>query len=289
MNKFLRRYFSSLFLLATAIFFFVLPLILLIMLSLTDETSLLENGYSLIPQEFSLSAYKALINNHERYASLFVFTVVQAIASTLSSLLIMSLGAYVLSRGNYVFSKAVNAIVFTSYFLKWGFVATYYINTRILNLYDTFFVYILPNLVDIYYLLILKSFYSKIGKTILRSSHIDGAGEVKTFLYIAFPLSLPLVFAIGILLFIYRWNDWFTSMLYVNNGNLYTLQYYLQRINREEEFIRSMLKDTTGSALAHKTPIYTLRFAMGVISTIPLVFLTPLFRKATTYCNVSLE
>jgi putative aldouronate transport system permease protein len=118
---------------------------------------------------------------------------------------------------------------------------------------------------------------------------MDGAGEMKTFLRIALPMSFPLILAVGILLFIYRWNDWFTSMLYVNDSSLYTLQYYLQRIDREEEFIRNMVRVTAGNDLSRSMPIHTLRFAMGVISTIPLLFLTPLFKKATTYCNFSLE
>ena len=201
----------------------------------------------------------------------------------------MTLGAYVLSREKYRFSKIANALVFSAYFLKWGFVATYYINTGILNLYDSFFIYIIPNLVDIYFLLILKSYYSKIGKTTLFSAQMDGAGEMKMFINIALPMSLPLILAVGILFFIYRWNDWFTSMLYINDGELYTLQYYLQRINKEEEFIKSMIKVTAGSGLSRSMPIYTLRFAMGVVTTIPLLFLMPLFKKATKYCNFTFE
>ena len=289
MNKYLKKYFIYLAIITVVIVLFVLPLLLLFSLSITDEKTLLENGYRLIPSVFSFSAYEMLLNNFQKYFSLITFTFAQSSISAMTSLLVMSLGAYVLSRDKYKFTKAANMIAFGAYFLKWGFVATYYINTRVLNLYDTFFIYILPNLVDIYFLLILKSFYAKIGRTLLRSAQMDGAGELKMFFKIALPMSLPLIFAVGILLFIYRWNDWFTSMLYVNDSSLYTLQYYLQRINREEEFIRSMMKITAGSGLSRSVPIYTTRFAMGVVSTIPLLFLAPLFKKSTAYCNFSME
>ena len=285
----MKKYFIYLALMFTSMVLFVVPLLLLFAFSITDEKSLLENGLKIIPEVISFSAYEVLFNNFDKYFSLVTFTFIQATVSTVSSLFVMALGAYVLSREQYFFSRVTNAVVFGAYFLKWGFVAAFYINTRVLNLYDSIFIYILPNLVDIFFLLVLKSYYSKIGKTILRSAQMDGAGEMKTFTNIALPMSFPLILAVGILLFIYRWNDWFTSMLYINESSLYTLQYYLQRANREEEFIRSMVRITAGSDLAHGMPIYTMRFAMGVISTIPLLFLTPLFKKATTYCNFSLE
>lgn len=289
MNRLMKKYFIYLALMFTSMVLFVVPLLLLFAFSITDEKSLLENGLKIIPEVISFSAYEVLFNNFDKYFSLVTFTFIQATVSTVSSLFVMALGAYVLSREQYFFSRVTNAVVFGAYFLKWGFVAAFYINTRVLNLYDSIFIYILPNLVDIFFLLVLKSYYSKIGKTILRSAQMDGAGEMKTFTNIALPMSFPLILAVGILLFIYRWNDWFTSMLYINESSLYTLQYYLQRANREEEFIRSMVRITAGSDLAHGMPIYTMRFAMGVISTIPLLFLTPLFKKATTYCNFSLE
>lgn len=268
---------------------FVIPLFLLVVFSITDEKSLFENGYKIIPEVISFASYKILWENFGKYFSLFSFTFIQAAVSTISSLLVMALGAYVLSRDKYRFTKIANMIVFGAYFLKWGFVAIYFVNTRMLNLYDSFFIYIFPNLVDVYYLLLLKSYYSKIGKTLLYSAQMDGAGEMKMFFNIALPMSFPLVLAVGILLFIYRWNDWFTSMLYINNSNLYTLQYYLQRINKEEEFVKSMMKVTAGSGLSQNIPVYTLRFAMGVVSTLPLAFLAPLFKKATAYCNLSLD
>jgi len=289
MNRLMKRYFLYLSITTITILLFVVPLLLLISFSITDEVAFFEDGHRLIPRVVSFAAYEVLLQNFSRYFSLVSFTFIQASISTFFSLIVMTLGAYVLSRDKYVFSRIANIFVFGAYFLKWGFVATFYINTRILNLFDSFWIYIFPNLVDVYFLLILRSYYSKIGKTLLRSAEMDGAGEANIFLNIALPISLPLILAVGVLLFINRWNDWFTSMLYINDGSLFTLHYYLQRISREEGFIRDLVRVAAGSDLSRNMPMHTLRFAVGVVSTIPLLFLTPLFRKAATYCNFSLE
>jgi len=268
---------------------FILPLILLFSLSISSEDSILTYGYRLIPNEISFESYDFLFKNPSRLTSLISFTAIQALITTILSLFFISLAAYALSYKDYKYKKIILSIIFLAYFLKWGFVAIFYINVRVLSLYDSIFVYIVPNLIDIYFLLILKSCYEKISKNIINLARSDGANEIILFFKVALPISTPILISIGILIFIGRWNDWFTSMLYIDNNNLYTLQYYLQRIIMEEEYINNFIRISTGSGLnPSNTGLISLKFSITILTTLPLLFLAPIFKKATQHCNFSI-
>lgn len=223
---------------------FIFPICIIFLLSISDEKSIIENGLRVIPSNVTFNGYVYIYKN---YFNSIKFTFLQSIISTIFSVLIMSLGSFVLSRKKYFAHKLLNKLVYVSYFVKWGYVVTFFINTRILNLYNTIFVYIIPNIVDIFFILLLRNFYSKIDNKIYDLAYIDGASEKQIFFKVALPISLPILISVSVITFIYRWNDWFTSMIYVQDDRLFTLQYYLQRINNEETFFKSMIRLTSGS------------------------------------------
>ena len=121
-----------------------------------------------------------------------------------------------------------------------GLIPTYIWITRYLHLGDTIWVYILPCLVNAFHVIVIRSFFQGLPQALMESAKIDGASELQTFFKIVMPLSKPVIATISLLTLLSRWNDWNTALIYIKSSNLYSLQYLLQKILREAEFVKNM-------------------------------------------------
>ena len=258
---------------------YILPFVCLVSSSFTDETALIQNGYSLFPSEFSLEAYKTVFRTPMKMIRAYGVTITFTLAATLLSTVVMSLLAYPLSRPNFIWRKQMNFFVYFTMLFSGGMVPSYLLIRNLLHIDNTILVYILPGLVSAYYVMIIRTSYRAIPDELVEAAKIDGARELFICFKIIIPLSKASIASVAFLFLVEKWNDWMTSMLYIRNPDLYSLQYLLQQLLREAE----ALKNYTGLGMSTELiPTETLRFAMAIVAAGPVLVIFPYFQKYFT-------
>lgn len=261
---------------------FILPFMLIISASLTNEQTLVSEGFKLLPPKLDFSAYFLALQNPNQIAMAYLITAIQTALGTLLSLVIMSLCAYPLSRPSFPYKKIVTTMLLIPMFFGGGLIPSYIINTKYLGLGNSIWIYILPGLVSTFQIVIIRTFFQGLPNGLVDAAKIDGAGEYRILWTIITPISTPVLATIGAMLVLSKWNNWMTSLIYIKNENLFLLQYLLQKILREAEYLNRMASDTTMSGLKldfSQFPAESLKFAMCVIVAGPMLFVFPFFQK----------
>lgn len=260
---------------------YLLPFLMVISVSFTDESTLLKEGYHLIPKEFSTTAYEMVFRNPTQilnsYKTTFLFT---AIATALA-VLVMGLMAYPLSRPNFKFRRVASVYVLFPMLFSGGMVPSYLLITKYLHLNNTLWVYIFPSLVSVYSLIIIRTSYQSLPDELVEAARIDGASELFICFKIVMPLSKPVLASIGFLFLVGKWNDWNTSLLYIRKPDLYSLQYMLQKVLREAEYLKQLAD--TGMLMEEAVfPTESFRYAMAIVAAGPVLLVFPYFQKFFT-------
>lgn len=255
---------------------------MIISVSMTSERDLLESGYRLFPSNIDWTAYRYVFANPSQMMDSYAITAFQAAGGTLLAVLVMALCAYPLSLPNYRLRNATMFFIFFTMLFGGGLIPTYILNTQYLHLGNTAAIYILPTLANAFHIIILRTFFQGIPYALAESAKMDGARELSIFFRIILPLSKPVLATIALFNLLDRWNDWFTSLIYVNNEKLYTLQYLLQKILMDVEFVKSMARDAppgmfSGSSL--DIPTESMKFAMCIVAAGPMLLVFPFFQK----------
>lgn len=261
---------------------FILPFVLIIAASFTKESSLVSEGYKLIPSEFSLEAYRYVFRSPQQLLDSYKITIIYSVAATFLGVIVMSMLAYPLSRPNYKYKKIVTFFIFFTMLFSGGLVPTYIWMTRYLHMGDTIWVYILPFLVNAFHVIVIRTFFQGLPSALMESAKIDGASELQTFFKIVLPLSKPVIATISLLTLLARWNDWNTALIYIKSTKLYSLQYLLQKILREAEFVKNMAESSPVAGIdfnASNLPSITIRFAMCMVAAGPMLVVFPFFQK----------
>lgn len=256
----------------------LIPFILTVSISLSDETALIQKGYSIFPRDFTLKAYQMVFRNPAQILKSYGVTILFTGISTILSVLVMGLLAYPLSRPNYRLKGPLSFFVFFTMLFSGGMVPSYLLIVRYLHLNDTLLVYILPGLVSAYKVMIIRTNYKSLPNELIEAARVDGAKEAFICFRIVMPLCKPVLASIGFLFLVEKWNDWMTSLLYIRNPDLYSLQYLLQRILREAEFLKQMAE--AGSYLGDGVfPTESFRYAMALVAAGPVLLVFPFFQK----------
>ena len=261
---------------------FRLPFGLIISASFSDEQTLLSEGYKLIPSVFSTEAYKYVFRNPQQLLDSYKVTIIYSIVATVLGVVVMAMLAYPLSRPNYKYKKIATFFIFFTMLFSGGLIPTYIWITRYLHLGDTIWVYILPCLVNAFHVIVIRSFFQGLPQALMESAKIDGASELQTFFKIVMPLSKPVIATISLLTLLSRWNDWNTALIYIKSSNLYSLQYLLQKILREAEFVKNMAESSPVAGVdldLSNLPSVTIRFAMCMVAAGPMLIIFPFFQK----------
>ena len=256
----------------------IVPFLFVVIISLTSEESLQLNGYKFWPEEWSLEAYKYIFTSGSNILNAYGVTIV----GTLLGLIIMTTYAYALSRKSFAYKKFFTKLIFIPMLFSGGIVASYLVVTRFLNLKNNILALILPICVSSFHIIILRTFFkTTVPDAIIESAKIDGASELVLFLKIVLPISLPAITTIALFLTLGFWNDWFNAMLYIDKNSLIPLQYLLIKIETSIEFLtnNSASLGTTAVEQAAKIPRDTVRMAIVVISTLPIILAYPFFQK----------
>lgn len=257
----------------------VLPFLLLIISSFTEEQSLLKYGYSFFPKEFSAYAYQYLFGaNGANIFNAYKITILVTVLGTVASLFIGAMGGYVLSRRDYPRRKVMSFYVFFTMLFNGGLVPSYMMWTQVFHVKNTFFALLLPTLLlnGFHMMLLRGNFQSNIHPALIEAAKIDGAGEFFIFRKIVLPLSLPIMATIGLMTGIGYWNDWTNGLYYISESRLYSLQQLLNNILNNVKALSSL---STAVTVANDMPSTSIRMAMAVVGVLPILVLYPFFQK----------
>jgi putative aldouronate transport system permease protein len=258
----------------------VIPFILLISASFTDQNALVAYGYSFIPKLFSTAAYEYLYYRGADILRAYGVTVFITVVGTAAGLTISGLLAYPLARSEMPARNTIMFLVFFTVLFNGGLVPTYLIYTQLFGIKNTIWALIIPGLLtNGFYILLIRTFFqNSIPKELIESAHLDGAGEYRTFWSVVIPLSAPVLATVGLFTAIAYWNDWQNGMVYITKPEYYSIQNLLNRIMQDIQFIRSnMSSNATG--VMQQMPTDSVKMAMAVIGALPILAAYPFFQK----------
>ncbi|MGD6958545.1 carbohydrate ABC transporter permease [Rossellomorea aquimaris] len=268
-------------LLGTFAFLCIFPFLYVIIISLSNEQSLAENGYQLIPEQWSLEAYKYLWEMKAQVVRAYGVTILVTVLGTFISVTVIALYAYAISRKQFIFRKQFTFFAFFTMLFSGGMVPFYIVMTQFLDLKNSMWALILPMAVNAFYIIIMRTFFLRsVPEAILESARIDGAGEWRIFLTIVLPLSVPGIATIALFNTLAYWNDWFNALLFIDDPNLIPLQSLLMRIENNMDFIKqNAMLSNQNSSILESIPQDSARMAMVVIATLPIALSYPFFQK----------
>jgi len=252
----------------------VIPMILIVSVSFSNEIELAKNGYKLWPVGFTTFAYEYILQKPEQILRSYGVTFFVTAAGTALALLVSSLLAYAMSRKTFRHRNILSIYVFFTLLFSGGMVPTYILVTRYLGLKDDILALILPYTVIAWYVLILRTGFAQMPDEILDSARIDGAGEWRIFFQIALPLVKPVLAVIGLFYVLRYWNDWFLALLYIDDSKLYPLQYLLYVLMQNINVLAA-----NPQTVNVPIPSQSARMAMAVLAFGPALFSFLLVQK----------
>lgn len=257
----------------------VLPLILVVSISITDEKSLLKNGFQMIPKDFSLLAYEVILKTPGQLLHAYGVTIFVTVVGTIMSLFITTLIAYTISRRDYRYRRITTVYILFTMLFSGGIIPMYILVTQYLHLGNTIWALILPYLLNPFYVLIMKGFLDRIPFEVIQSAKIDGASEWQIFLRIIIPLSTPALATVGLFTSFLYWNDWWLGLLFIDNQDLTPLQLLLYRIMNSYDFLANNANAASVSIDLSNFPSLSARMAMAVLAAGPMMFIFPFFKR----------
>lgn len=256
---------------------FLIPFIQVISISLSSEESIREFGYTVFPKVLNFEAYRQLFANPKTLLDAYKVTILFSLGGTLLSVAVMSLMAYPLSRQEFKYKKIFTTYIFITMIFSGGLIPSYIIYSHVYHLNNTIWVYIFPGAVSAYYVIMMRTFFQGLPTSLVESAKIDGASEFRCYFSIILPLSKPVLASVALLTLLAKWNNWQTSLIYIRDPELYSLQYLLQRILNEAEFLKEMAEK--GIDINQQPPTEQIRFAMAVLAAGPMLVVFPFFQK----------
>lgn len=259
----------------------IIPFVLLVSISLSNEKDIALNGYALIPRKIDLSAYKYVFRNPMQILNAYKVTIAFSVLSTIFFVIMNALVAFPLSRREFKYKKIVTYYFYFTTLIGGGMVPTYILYTQYLHLYNNFWVYILPGLIAPFTIFMIRTFFQDLPYEMFESAKIDGASEYRIFISFVLPLSKPVLATVALTHFLGKWNDWMTALLYIEDQKLISLQYLLQRIMQNIELLRNASETNLIMDISEgkEIPGETARMAMAVIAAGPALFIFPFFQK----------
>lgn len=262
--------------------FCVIPFIFVMIISFTDEKILAVNGYQFFPEKLSFYAYQYIINAGDNIIRSYGVTIFVTVTGTVIGLLLTGTYAYALSRKTYAYRKLFTLVITVPMLFSGGMVANYLVVSKFLMLKDTVWALILPLCLNTFNVIVLRTFFkTSIPDAVVESAKIDGASEWKLFFKIVIPMALPGLATIGLFLTLAYWNDWFCAMMYLDGKEILPLQYLLIQIENSIDWLASnkSMMGVDGIQAAANLPKETIKMAIVVISTLPIVFAYPFFQR----------
>ncbi len=258
--------------------FCLLPFVLLVISSLTDETTLIRNGYSFFPQQISLDAYRYLLVDSTSIVRGYGISALVTVVGTVINLLLTVMFAYPLSRKDLPKRNFFSFFLFFTMLFNGGLVPTYIMWTNTFHIKNTLFALLVPGLLMGAFNVIMMRTYinANIPDAVIEASRIDGAGEFRVLFQVVLPMSLPILATLALLSGLAYWNDWLNGLYYITDTRLYNIQVILNRMLTKTEMMKQAA--TTGASMG-RMPEIGIKMAVAVLGALPILVVYPFFQR----------
>ena len=264
--------------------FCFLPVLLVVIVSFSAETSVAAKGFSFFPTEWSTKAYDYVLKFGRQLLVSYGVTTFVAVFGTLLSLWLTSMFAYSLSRKNFNWRNGLSVYLLITMLFSGGTLGGYLINTNVFHLKNTLWVLILPGCITTMNVIVMRTFINtNVPDSLVEAAKIDGASDYRLFFVIIVPIMAPVLAALGFMTAIGHWNQWMTSYLYITKSELTTLQHMLMKIEKNLDFLKEQLAQGRLSQEQieefKNAPSETARMAMLFCTLGPVLVIYPFFQR----------
>lgn len=255
----------------------ILPMLLIVMVSISSEDTIREFGYRFLPVEYSLKAYTTILGSSDTLGRSYLISTFVTTVGTFLAILVTGMAGYTLANRHVRYRNALAFFFFVTMVFNPGIVP-WYLVTYNLGLYNNILALIIPRLLfNPFNLFLTRNFMRGIPDSLMESAKIDGARDSYIAFRIYFPLSVPVLATIALFYGLAYWNDWFNAIMLVTNNDLHPLQYFLFRLQSEIQMIRDMSEYMVGTDV--ELPTETIKMATVIMTIGPIIFLYPFLQR----------
>ena len=253
------------------------PFTLMVTSSFMNEKEILTEGFKLIPDEWSFSAYEFLFRTPKKLIDAYGVTILTAVVGTLMGLLCMSMAGYVLCRKDFRYRNQISFFIYFTTLFSGGLIPSYLLMVNGLHLKDSIWAMILPAIMSPWSIFLMRNFMKSVPDSLYESASIDGAGDFRIFWQIFLPLAKPALATVGLFLVLGYWNQWYGAMLYIESPEKYPLQYFLQKIINQANITLLIQQGITINT--QDMPSESIKMATAVVATGPIILVYPFVQK----------
>ncbi|MFC5467328.1 carbohydrate ABC transporter permease [Cohnella suwonensis] len=254
--------------------FCFLPILLVFIVSLTDEQTILKNGYSYFPDKWSFDAYKLVFTGQKLIWNSYMISIIVTLIGTVLALLVTAMAAYALANKQMKYRNTWAMYFFITMIFSAGLVPWYMICGK-LGMKDNILSLIIPGLIfNPFNMFLVRNFMAAIPDSLMESAKIDGANDATIAFRIYFPICKPVLATIALFYGLAYWNNWFNAIMLVDNQNLFPLQYILFKLQSEIAMLSQLQ-----SSVHSDPPGESLKMATAIITIGPIVFLYPYLQR----------
>ncbi len=248
------------------------PIYYMFIVSISGSTNVVRGDITWYPQNINLDAYKTILKN-ESLGRSYLNTVFYTVAGTSISVFMSALCAYPLSRKQLYGRRAVTFFIIFTMLFDVGMIPRFLV-VNALNLRNTVFSILLPGAIDVYYMIMIRTFFQGLPEEMAESAKMDGAGEWKIFSRIIVPLSKPVLSSFTLFYAVGIWNSYLGPLLYLDEKKLYPLQLILRNI-----VISNEMSTMSGDIASMNISTMNIKYAVIFISILPILCIYPFIQK----------
>lgn len=256
----------------------LLPFLLMVSASFSNEGVINREGFGLLPKGFTITAYSWVFRYPKMILGSYGVTILMTVCGTIIGLLLIAMTGYALQRQDFPLRNVLSFFIYFTTLFTAGMAPSYIWVSRYLNLKGSYMAVFLQLLMTPWLIILMKNFAKSVPYEITESGKMDGADDFKIFTALILPMLKPALATVGLFLALGYWNEWYNSMLYLGSAVTYKpLQYYLYNIvNTAAQLKNSM----AGAAITiTDLPTNTLKMATAVVATGPIIFLYPFVQR----------
>lgn len=255
----------------------IIPFLILVSSSVTDELTLIRYGYNILPRKVSFDAYR-LIFQAGTITRAYGVTIFVTIAGTILGMILTTGMAYTLSCKRIRYARAISMFMYATILFNGGLVPLYILVVKYLHLKNTVWALILPGIFSPWFVYMLRNFFRTVPESLQEAARIDGANDYQILVHVMLPVSLPALATIALFFAMGNWNEWLRALLFIEKEELYPLQYIIMSIIRNIDFAKNMVRSSSND-LSVVMPAYSARMATTVLTIGPIIFLYPFLQK----------
>ncbi|NLY48266.1 MAG: carbohydrate ABC transporter permease [Clostridiales bacterium] len=257
------------------------PFIYVLAVSFNHPADTELGGIWLYPRVFSTEAYRLIFMEKDLFRAT-LLSVSRTVLGTFLTVLCSSMFAYLFTRSDFLLYKPLKAFFFFAMFFGGGGLIPTYMLYLNLNLYDTFWVYIIPHIINLWYVVLFRTYFKSVPADLLEAAKIDGAHDLKVFFKILMPVSKPIYATVALYSAVMQWNSYRDTLYYTTDPKLRTLQYICMQMIKKAEG-EKMIDRATMFEIFHGEAVtadpLSLRMAITVVTVVPIICVYPFLQK----------